>query len=160
MAYHLTWKALHIKRDKHHLYFWNLSKYKTYEKKLGGTWHNMSPASPTKLRPCTWIQWITGLQPSHFHKQTIAERLWRWQSELDVMAKWLRDICSFFNVSSLISHNEAVNNCTMSNTLINLLLQVSRLPTLKFRISELSLSLLLSVYCWFYNRYVVVRRKL
>jgi len=57
------------------------------------------------------------------------------------------DLQFFFSVSSLISHNEAGSNCTMSNTLINLLLQVSRLPTLKFRISELSLSLLLSVYC-------------
>jgi len=26
---HLTWKALHTKRDKHQFYFWNLSKYKT-----------------------------------------------------------------------------------------------------------------------------------
>jgi len=29
VAYHLTWKALHTKRDKHHFYFWNLAKYKT-----------------------------------------------------------------------------------------------------------------------------------
>jgi len=29
VAYYLTWKALHTKRDKHHFYFWNLSKYKT-----------------------------------------------------------------------------------------------------------------------------------
>jgi len=28
-ALHLTWKPLHTKRDKHHFYFWNLSKYKT-----------------------------------------------------------------------------------------------------------------------------------
>jgi len=29
VAYHLTWKAHHTKRDKHHFYFWNLTKYKT-----------------------------------------------------------------------------------------------------------------------------------
>jgi len=29
MVYHLAWKVLHTKRDKHHFYFWNLSKYKT-----------------------------------------------------------------------------------------------------------------------------------
>jgi len=29
VTYHLTWSALHTKRDKHHFYFWNLSKYKT-----------------------------------------------------------------------------------------------------------------------------------
>jgi len=29
VAYHLTWKALHTKRDKHNLHFWNYSKYKT-----------------------------------------------------------------------------------------------------------------------------------
>jgi len=28
MAYHLTYKALPPKRNKHHFYFWNLSKYK------------------------------------------------------------------------------------------------------------------------------------
>jgi len=29
VAYHLPWKAHHTKRDKHHFYFWNLTKYKT-----------------------------------------------------------------------------------------------------------------------------------
>jgi len=28
-TYHLTWKAHHTKRDKHHFCFWNLTKYKT-----------------------------------------------------------------------------------------------------------------------------------
>jgi len=29
VAYHPTWKAHHTKRDKHHFYFWNPTKYKT-----------------------------------------------------------------------------------------------------------------------------------
>jgi len=29
VAYHLTSKPLHTKRDKHHFYVWNLSKCKT-----------------------------------------------------------------------------------------------------------------------------------
>ena len=61
MAYHITWKALHTKRDKHHFYFWNLSKYKTERQKMGE--HGIlcppilkrgadtSPVSNTKLRP-------------------------------------------------------------------------------------------------------------
>ena len=36
VAYHLTYKALHTKRHKHHFYFWNLSKYKTWREKNGG----------------------------------------------------------------------------------------------------------------------------
>jgi len=64
MAYHLTWKALHTKCDKHHFYFWNLSKYKHTEKKVEGhgilcpprlkKWGDTSSVLPTKLRPYSY----------------------------------------------------------------------------------------------------------
>jgi len=50
----LTWKALHTKRDKHHFYFWNFSKYKTWREKVGG--HRILCPPPEKVRgtrpPC------------------------------------------------------------------------------------------------------------
>jgi len=42
---HLTWKALHTKCDKHHFYFCNLSKYKTWRENVWRTWHIISPPS-------------------------------------------------------------------------------------------------------------------
>jgi len=62
---HLTWKTLHTKSDKRHIWFWNLSKYKPYEQNVGDmAYYCISPPSknvgtcppcpPTKLRP--WLQ--------------------------------------------------------------------------------------------------------
>jgi len=43
---HLTRKAIHTKSDKHHLYFWNLIKYKTKREKCGG--HSILYPHPLK----------------------------------------------------------------------------------------------------------------
>jgi len=62
VAYHLIWKALHTKHGKHHFIFETSPKTKPKEKKVGGTWHIMTPVQkkwgghvprvPHQMRPC------------------------------------------------------------------------------------------------------------
>jgi len=64
VAYHLIWKGLHTKRDKHHVFFETPQIQNLKRKKMGGmaqyiptVWksgRDTSPVSLTKLRPW-WV---------------------------------------------------------------------------------------------------------